>query len=90
MQFNWLILIPVTLGNILLTGMVYLLVSGLGFSNLVFLIVIGTLNWALLIGFIWLVRRATVASTRKAQGPMLHAKERALAAPVPKALESLP
>jgi NADH-quinone oxidoreductase subunit H len=86
MQFNWLILIPVTLGNILLTGMVYLLVTGLGFSNLVFLMVIGALNWAMLFGFIWLVRRATITSTRRAQAPMLHARERMLVAQLPKAL----
>src|SRR5438128_4350780 len=30
MQFAWLILIPATLGNIVLTGLIYLVVSGLG------------------------------------------------------------
>src|SRR5579864_2484195 len=41
MQFAWLILIPITLFNILLTGLIYLLVNGLGLDNLVFLIVTG-------------------------------------------------
>src|SRR5437764_12297230 len=48
MQFAWLILIPITLANILITGLIYLLVSALGlgdFTNLVFLIVIGIVNW---------------------------------------------
>jgi NADH-quinone oxidoreductase subunit H len=76
MQFAWLILIPVTLGNIVLTGLIYLLVSGLGWSNLVFLIVTGAINWALLFGFIRFVRRATVASTRRAQAPALYAQAR--------------
>ena len=73
MQFAWLILIPVTLGNIVLTGLIYLLVSNLGMSNLVFLIVTGAINWVLLFGFIRLVSRATVVSTRHAQVPALRA-----------------
>lgn len=73
MQFAWLILIPATLGNIVLTGLIYLLVSNLGMSNLVFLIVTGVINWVLLFGFIRLVSRATVVSTRHAQVPALRA-----------------
>ncbi len=73
MQFAWLILIPVTLGNILLTGLIYLVVSGLGLSNLLFLIVTGVINLALLFGFIRLVSRAKVFSTRHAQAPALRA-----------------
>src|SRR2546428_9395851 len=76
MQFAWLILIPATLGIILLTGLIYLLVIGSGLSSLVFLIVTGVINWVLLFGFIWLVRRATVASTRRAQAPALRARAR--------------
>ncbi len=76
MQFAWLILIPATLGNIVLTGLIYLLLSGLGWSNLVFLVVIGVINWALLFGFIRLVGRATVATTRRAQAPALRAQAR--------------
>jgi NADH-quinone oxidoreductase subunit H len=87
MQFAWLILIPATLGNILLTGLIYLIVSGLGWSNLVFLIVIGAINWVLLFGFIRLVRRVTVTSTRRAQAPMLHAQARRRAL-LPAAAES--
>ncbi|HXL37018.1 MAG TPA: complex I subunit 1 family protein [Ktedonobacteraceae bacterium] len=73
MQFAWLILIPATLGNIVLTGLIYLLVSNLGMSNLVFLIVTGVINWVLLFGFIRLVSRATVVSTHHAQAPALRA-----------------
>src|SRR6266571_2886504 len=71
MQFSWLILIPVTLGNIVLTALVFLIVNGLGLSNLAFLIVTGAINWLLLIGFIRLVGRATVATTRRAQAPAI-------------------
>jgi len=76
MQFAWLMLIPATLGNILLTGLLYLAVSGLGLSNLAFLIVTGAINWLLLIGFIRLVGRATVATTRRAQAPAIRARAR--------------
>lgn len=76
MQFAWLILIPITLGNILLTAMIYLLVNGLGLSNLVFLIITGALNWAMLPAFIWLVRRATISSTQRAQAPAVRAQRR--------------
>jgi NADH-quinone oxidoreductase subunit H len=79
MQFAWLILIPATLGNILLTGLISLAMSGLGLSNIVFLIVTGAINWFLLIGFIRLVRRVMVAATRKAQAPALRARRAALA-----------
>jgi NADH-quinone oxidoreductase subunit H len=76
MQFAWLLLLPATLGNIVLTGLIYLVVSGLGLSNLVFLIVTGAINWLLLIGFIRLVGRATVATTRRAQAPAIRARLR--------------
>jgi NADH-quinone oxidoreductase subunit H len=76
MQFAWLILMPATLGNIVLTGLIYLVLSGLGWSNLVFLMVIGVINWALFFGFMRLVARATVATTRRAQAPALHAQAR--------------
>ena len=79
MQFAWLMLIPATLGNILLTGLLYLAVSGLGLSNLVFLVVTGAINWLLLIGFIRLVGRATVATTRRAQAPAIRARARQVA-----------
>src|SRR2546423_12809499 len=55
MQFAWLILMPATLGNILLVGAIYLVVNGLGWSNLVFLLVTGVINWGLLFVFIRLV-----------------------------------
>ncbi len=80
MQFAWLILIPLTLGNVLFTALVYLVLSNLGLSNLVFLIVLGVLNWFLLIGFIWLVSRVTVATTRRAQAPAIRARRAAAVA----------
>jgi len=80
MQYAWLILIPVTLGNILLTGLIYLALSSLGLSNLVFLIVTGVINWALFFGFIRVVRRAAVATARHAQAPALRATARYQAA----------
>lgn len=80
MQFAWLILIPVTLGNIVLTALIYLVMNGLGLPNWLFLIVIGLINWALLIGFIRVVKRATTATTRKAQAPAIRAQRRATAA----------
>ena len=73
MQLAWLILIPVTLGNIVLTGVIYLAVSNFGMSNEVFLIVTGVINWVLLFGFIRIISRATVVSTRHAQAPALQA-----------------
>src|SRR3989454_7219397 len=68
MQFAWLILIPITLANILITGLIYLLISSIGlgdFTNLVFLIVTASVNWAMLFVFIRVVERATVATTRR-------------------------
>jgi NADH-quinone oxidoreductase subunit H len=83
MQFAWLILIPVTLVNILVTGLIYLLINSIGFgtyTNLIFLIVIGIVNWAMLFAFIWIVVRATSATTRRASAPSIRARERAKAA----------
>src|SRR5437660_9632413 len=67
MQCAWLILIPITLFNILLTGLIYLVVSSLGLGDLtsiVFLVVIGIFNWVMLFAFIPIVGRATGATTR--------------------------
>ncbi len=83
MQFAWLILIPVTLVNILVTGLIYLLINSIGlgnYTNLVFLIVIGSVNWAMFFAFIWIVGRATSATTRRASAPSIRARERAKAA----------
>ncbi len=77
MQYAWLILIPVTLGNILFTALVYLVLNSFGLSNLVFLIFLGVLNWILLVGYIWVIGRATVATTRRAQAPAIRAHRRA-------------
>ncbi len=78
MQFAWLILIPVTLGNILLTALIYLILTSFGLSNLVFLIVLAVVNFLLLGGFIWVISRATVATTRRAQAPAIRARRRAV------------
>jgi NADH-quinone oxidoreductase subunit H len=83
MQFAWLILIPMTLGNILVTGLIYLVVSGLGLPNLVFLIVAGIINWAALFWFIQIVRRATLTTTTRAQAPAIRAHQRQAAAQLP-------
>src|SRR6266536_3513558 len=83
MQLAWLILIPVTLGNILFTALVYLVLNSFGLSNLVFLIFLGVLNWILLVGYIWVISRATVATTRHAQAPAILAQRRAAAAQLP-------
>jgi NADH-quinone oxidoreductase subunit H len=83
MQFAWLILIPVTLGNILLTALIYLILSNFGLSNLVFLIVLAVINFVMLGGFIWVITRATVATTRRAQAPAIRAQRRAAAAQLP-------
>src|SRR5438270_6989486 len=77
MQFAWLILIPTTLGNILLTGAIYLILNALGASNIIFLVVLGVINWFLLFGFVWVVRRATLVTTRRAQAPSIRAQRRA-------------
>jgi len=80
MQFAWLILIPITLANILITGLIYLLVSAIGlgdFTNLVFLVVIAIVNWAMFFAFIRIVKRATSATTRRAQAPAIRAQRQA-------------
>ena len=80
MQFAWLILIPITLFNILLTGLIYLVVSSLALgnlTNLVFLVVVGIFNWAMFFAFIRIVRRATSATTRRALAPAIRAQRRA-------------
>jgi len=89
MQFAWLILIAATLGNILLTGILYLVVNSMGLSNVVFLIVTGAINWLLLFGFIRLVTRATVNSTRHAQAPAIRAStQRQAVARLPEHVET--
>ena len=77
MQFAWLILIPFTLVNILVTGMIYLVTVGIGLPTWVFLTVTAAVNWAALFFFIWVVGRATVATTRRAQAPAIRAQRRA-------------
>ncbi|MDQ2713840.1 MAG: NADH-quinone oxidoreductase subunit H [Chloroflexota bacterium] len=77
MQLAWLILIPVTLGNILLTALVYLLVSSANLPNIFFLVALALINWAMLIGFIKLIGRATVSATHRAMAPARLAQRRA-------------
>lgn len=83
MQFAWLILIPTTLVNIVVTGGLYLVMNSLGASNLIFLIVLGVINWIMLFAFIWIIQRATVATTRRAQAPAIRARQRTIAARLP-------
>lgn len=80
MQFAWLILMPTTLINIVITGGLYLGLSAAGINNTIFLIVLGVINWILLFVFIRIVGRATVATTRRAQAPAIRAQQRAKAA----------
>jgi NADH-quinone oxidoreductase subunit H len=77
MQSTWLILIPVTLGNILLKALVYLILNSFGLPNLVFLIVLGVVNFIMFGGFIWVISRATLATTSHAQAPAIRAQRRA-------------
>src|SRR6266446_5270588 len=80
MQFAWLILIPTTLGNVLFTALVFLVLNSAGLPNWAFLIILGVLNWLLLAGFIWVVSRATAATTRRAQAPAIRASRAAAVA----------
>src|SRR5712691_1530068 len=80
MQFAWLILIPVTLFNIIVTALIYLVMNGLRSPNWLFQIVLAIVNFAMLVGFIYIVGRATVATTRRAQAPAILARRRASAA----------
>ena len=77
MQYAWLILIPTTLINILITGLIYLVMASFGSPNWLFLIVLGAVNWLMLLAFIRIIRRATVATTRRAQTPAIRARRRA-------------
>lgn len=77
MQFAWLILMPVTLVNILVIGMIYLVADALHLPNWTFLAIIGLVNWVGLFAFIQLVSRITVSSTRRAQAPAIRAQRRA-------------
>ncbi|SRR6266566_97190 len=77
MQYAWLILIPTTLINILITGLIYLVMASFGSPNWLFLIVLGAVNWLMLLAFIRVVRRATAATTRRAQAPAIRARRRA-------------
>src|SRR5579863_8829552 len=80
MQFAWLILIPATLLNIIVTALIYLVMNGLGSPNWLFQIVLGVVNFAMLAAFVYIVSRATVATTRRAQAPSIRARRRASAA----------
>jgi NADH-quinone oxidoreductase subunit H len=77
MQYAWLILIPVTLANIVVTGLLYLVI-GQAFQapTWLFLIVLAAVNWVGVVLFIPIVRRATVATTRRAQAPNIRARQR--------------
>ncbi len=90
MQFAWLILIPVTLLNILVTGLIYLLISSAGLPNWVFLTVLAAVNWAALFGFIRLVGRVTIATTRRAQAPAIRARQRAASTPALQLHDAIP
>lgn len=77
MQFAWLVLMPVTLGNIIVTGLVYLVaVAWLGAPVWVFLVILGVINWISVFLFIKLVGRVTTSSTNRAKAPAIRAQLR--------------
>ncbi len=87
MQFAWLILMPVTLGNIVVTGLLYLImVPTFGAPTWAFLVVLGIINWLAVWLFINLVSRVTVASARHAQAPAIRAQLRSKPVPPTPAL----
>lgn len=90
MQFAWLILIPVTLVNILVTGFLYLVNDSLGLPTWVFLVALACINWAATFGFIWLVTRVTNSTTRRAQAPAIRAQLRSKPASVPALRDGIP
>jgi NADH-quinone oxidoreductase subunit H len=90
MQFAWLILIPVTLVNIIVTAGLYLIVNAFAAPAWVYLVVLGIVNWAMVFGFIWLVGRATVSSTRRAQAPAIRAQRRATSVPALQLRDGIP
>jgi NADH-quinone oxidoreductase subunit H len=77
MQFAWLILIPTTLLNIILTGGIFLISDSLGLPSWAFLVILGVVNWIGFWVFVQVVSRVTVSSTRKAQAPAIRAQRRA-------------
>ncbi len=77
MQFAWLILMPVTLVNIVVTALIFFATDSLHLPTWVFLVVLAVVNWAGVFVFIQLVTRATVSSTRRAQAPAIRAQRRA-------------
>ena len=81
MQFAWLILIPIILINIVVTGMLYLLASGIGLPIWVFLVILAVVNWAACFTFIRLVQRVTTTTTRRAQAPAIRAQRLAKVVP---------
>jgi NADH-quinone oxidoreductase subunit H len=74
MQYAWLILMPVTLGNIIVVALLYFMLSWA--PVWVYLVVLGTVNWLALVGFIFLIRRITTITTRRAQAPAIRAQLR--------------
>jgi NADH-quinone oxidoreductase subunit H len=79
MQFAWLILMPVTLGNIIIVALLYFMFSWA--PVWVYLVVLGIVNWLALIGFIFLVSRVTKITTRHAQALATRAQLRTKPAP---------
>ncbi|GCE14900.1 complex I subunit 1/NuoH family protein [Tengunoibacter tsumagoiensis] len=74
MRFAWLVLMPVTLGNIVVTGLVYLIVNAIGLPNVVFLIIVAAMNWIAVYGFVKLTWRSTHRNTHRAQRMAIRAQ----------------
>ena len=79
-RFQWWCLGPTlaVLAVVTLLPTVYLIVTSFGLSSLVFLIVLAVVNFLMLGGFIWVISRATIATTRRAQAPAIRARRRAV------------
>jgi NADH-quinone oxidoreductase subunit H len=84
MQFAWLILMPVTLGNIVIVALLYFMLSWA--PVWVYLVVLGIVNWLAFVGFVFLVSRVTKTTTRRAQAPAIRAQLRTKPTPTVPAL----
>jgi NADH-quinone oxidoreductase subunit H len=90
MQFAWLILMPVTLVNIVVTALIFFISDSLHLPTWVFLVVLAVVNWAAVFVFIQIVTRATLSSTRRAQAPAIRAQRRATTTPALQLRDGIP
>jgi len=74
MQFAWLILMPVTLGNIVVVALLYFMLSWA--PVWVYLVTLGIVNWLAFVGFVFLVSHVTKTTTHHAQALAIRAQLR--------------